>query len=157
MRNEVMTTVCALITVDDPRQGRVSWGAVSGHFSPGVMFFFFNQAKHRRVIWVLDLAPVLASQGSVGLVPAFRDDPSSPSFASGEIGQHNVIQASQAGGQDQAPRTLRHRMGNHRFEEAAAAGLVIKKAHPVVQVSVYDTVNWINKIIELPEGSGAGS
>jgi hypothetical protein len=40
------------------------------------------------------------------------------------------------------------------FEEAAAAGLIIKKAHPVVQVSVYDTVNWINKIIELPEGSG---
>jgi hypothetical protein len=40
------------------------------------------------------------------------------------------------------------------FEEAAAAGLVIKEAHPVVQVSVYDTVNWINKIIELPEGSG---
>jgi hypothetical protein len=36
------------------------------------------------------------------------------------------------------------------FEEAEAAGLAIKKRHPVVQVSVYDTVKSENKIIELP-------
>jgi hypothetical protein len=34
------------------------------------------------------------------------------------------------------------------FEEAATAGLAIKKAYPVVQVSVYDTMNSTNKIIE---------
>jgi hypothetical protein len=36
------------------------------------------------------------------------------------------------------------------FEEAAAAGLGIKKAHPLVQVAVYDTMKRQNKIIELP-------
>jgi hypothetical protein len=34
------------------------------------------------------------------------------------------------------------------FEEAAAAGSVIKKAYPVVQASVYDTTTLTNKIIE---------
>jgi hypothetical protein len=34
------------------------------------------------------------------------------------------------------------------FEEAAAAGLLIKKAYPVVQVSVYDTTSSTTKIIE---------
>jgi hypothetical protein len=36
------------------------------------------------------------------------------------------------------------------FEEAEAVGLAIKKRHPIVQVSVYDTVKSENKIIELP-------
>jgi hypothetical protein len=36
------------------------------------------------------------------------------------------------------------------FEEAAAVGLAIKKAYPVVQVSVYDIVKSENKIIEVP-------
>jgi len=36
------------------------------------------------------------------------------------------------------------------YEEAEAAGLAIKKRHPVVQVTVYDTVKSENKIIELP-------
>jgi hypothetical protein len=36
------------------------------------------------------------------------------------------------------------------FEEAAAVGLGIKKAHPMVQVAVYDTVKSENRIIELP-------
>ena len=31
-----------------------------------------------------------------------------------------------------------------------AAGLVIKKGHPVVQVSIYNSAKGINKIIELP-------
>jgi hypothetical protein len=35
-------------------------------------------------------------------------------------------------------------------EAAEAAGMAIKKSHPVVQVSVYDTVTTENKIIELP-------
>jgi hypothetical protein len=34
-------------------------------------------------------------------------------------------------------------------EAAEAAGLVIKKAHPIVQVAVYDIVESSNKIIEL--------
>jgi hypothetical protein len=36
------------------------------------------------------------------------------------------------------------------YEEAETAGLAIKRRHPVVQVSVYDTVKSENKIIELP-------
>jgi hypothetical protein len=35
-------------------------------------------------------------------------------------------------------------------EAAEAAGLVIKKGHPVVQVSIYNSAEGINKIIELP-------
>ena len=35
-------------------------------------------------------------------------------------------------------------------EAAEAAGLVIKKGHPVVQVSIYNSAKGINKIIELP-------
>ncbi len=36
------------------------------------------------------------------------------------------------------------------YEEAAAAGLAIKKGYPIVQVMVYDTVKSERKIIELP-------
>jgi hypothetical protein len=35
-------------------------------------------------------------------------------------------------------------------EAAQTAGLVIKKGHPVVQVSIYNSAEGINKIIELP-------
>ena len=34
-------------------------------------------------------------------------------------------------------------------EAAEAAGLAIKKAHPIVQVAVYDIVESANKIIEI--------
>jgi hypothetical protein len=37
------------------------------------------------------------------------------------------------------------------YEEAEAAGIVIKKGHPIVRVSVHDTVERINRIIELPK------
>jgi hypothetical protein len=36
------------------------------------------------------------------------------------------------------------------YEDAEKAGLEIKKAHPVVRVSVYDVVECSNRIIELP-------
>ena len=35
------------------------------------------------------------------------------------------------------------------LEAAAAAGLVIKKAHPVVQVSIYDSVDLVNQIVSV--------
>ena len=35
-------------------------------------------------------------------------------------------------------------------EAAQAAGLLIKKGHPIVQVSIYNSADGINKIIELP-------
>jgi hypothetical protein len=38
-------------------------------------------------------------------------------------------------------------------EAAEKAGMVIKKGHPIVRVSVYDSVETANKIIELPAGS----
>jgi hypothetical protein len=37
-------------------------------------------------------------------------------------------------------------------EAAETAAMVIKKSHPAVRVSVYDSVETANKIIELPEG-----
>ncbi len=37
------------------------------------------------------------------------------------------------------------------YEAAEAAGMAIKKSHPILQVAVYDSVESINKIIELAE------
>src|SRR4029077_139610 len=36
-------------------------------------------------------------------------------------------------------------------EAAETAGMVIKKGHPVVQVSIYNSAEGVNKIIELPK------
>ncbi|MEA2980040.1 MAG: hypothetical protein QOF09_1863 [Alphaproteobacteria bacterium] len=36
-------------------------------------------------------------------------------------------------------------------EAAEAAGLLIKKGHPIVQVSIYNSAEGVNKIIELPK------
>ena len=35
------------------------------------------------------------------------------------------------------------------YEAAEKAGLVIKKGHPILHVSVYDAVEGVNKVIEL--------
>ena len=36
------------------------------------------------------------------------------------------------------------------YEAAEAAGLAIKKDYPILQVAVYDRVDGVNKIIDLP-------
>ncbi|HLQ89007.1 MAG TPA: hypothetical protein VK148_03100 [Xanthobacteraceae bacterium] len=36
------------------------------------------------------------------------------------------------------------------FEEAEEAAMVIKKGHPKLQVAIYDGVQSVNKLIELP-------
>jgi hypothetical protein len=36
------------------------------------------------------------------------------------------------------------------YEDAEKTGLVIKKKHPILQVAVYDGVEGVNNIIELP-------
>jgi hypothetical protein len=36
-------------------------------------------------------------------------------------------------------------------DAAAAAGMVIKKSYPIVQVSVYDSVESVNTPVDLPE------
>jgi hypothetical protein len=38
------------------------------------------------------------------------------------------------------------------LEAAEAAGMAIKKNHPLVHVGVHDGVESVNKVIELPEG-----
>ena len=38
-------------------------------------------------------------------------------------------------------------------EAAEKAGTIIKKGHPILQVAVYDTMESVNKIIELSEKS----
>ena len=37
------------------------------------------------------------------------------------------------------------------FDAAEAAGMVIKKGHPVVRVSIYDTAECVNRVLELPK------
>ena len=37
------------------------------------------------------------------------------------------------------------------FEAAKEAALVIKKAHPMLHVAVYDAVEGVNELIELPK------
>lgn len=37
------------------------------------------------------------------------------------------------------------------YEAAEQAALVIKRGHPVVRVSIYDTVACVNTVIELPK------
>ena len=36
------------------------------------------------------------------------------------------------------------------YESAEKAGLAIKKEHPILQVAVYDAIESVNQIIELP-------
>ena len=37
------------------------------------------------------------------------------------------------------------------YEAAEEAALAIKKAHPILHVAIYDTVEGVNKLIELPK------
>jgi hypothetical protein len=61
-------------------------------------------------------------------------------------------------GQRQRPESGRFRLQVDRqikasyatFDDAEVAGLAIKKGYPIVQVSVYDATDAVNKIIELP-------
>jgi hypothetical protein len=61
-------------------------------------------------------------------------------------------------GQRQRPESGRFRLQVDRqtkasyatFDDAEGAGLAIKKGYPVVQVSIYDATDAVNKIIELP-------
>ena len=39
------------------------------------------------------------------------------------------------------------------YEAAETAGLAIKKEYPILQVAVYDGVDSVNKIIELPQAA----
>jgi hypothetical protein len=36
------------------------------------------------------------------------------------------------------------------YEAAEQAGLVIKQAHPILQVAIYDAIGGLNKILEAP-------
>jgi hypothetical protein len=48
----------------------------------------------------------------------------------------------------------RQTKGSYASAEAASiAGLAIKKSHPVVSVSIYDSIETINTAIELPSSS----
>ncbi len=45
----------------------------------------------------------------------------------------------------------RQTKGSYTTAEAAeTAGMIIKKAHPIVRVAVYDSVDSVNTIIDLP-------
>ena len=45
----------------------------------------------------------------------------------------------------------RQTKGSYLTQEAAeTAGMLIKKQHPVVQVSIYNSTAGVNKILELP-------
>ena len=62
-------------------------------------------------------------------------------------------------GQGRQPETGQFRLQVDRqtkasyetYEAAERAGLVVKQAHPILQVAVYDTLGGINKILEVPK------
>jgi hypothetical protein len=68
-------------------------------------------------------------------------------------------QAPELLGQRKRPESGRYRLqvdrqtkGSYTTMEAAeTAGLAIKQGHPILQVAVYDGVDSVNKIIELPK------
>jgi hypothetical protein len=61
-----------------------------------------------------------------------------------------VTQRKQAGQRPIRPQVDRQTKGSYAtYEAAEAAGLGIKKDHPILQVAVYDGVERVNKIIEL--------
>ncbi len=48
----------------------------------------------------------------------------------------------------------RQTKGSYKTSEAAqTAALVIKKAYPILQVSIYDSVEYANTIVEIPAAS----
>lgn len=72
---------------------------------------------------------------------------------------HEPDEVPQAAPTQHAPREIgpfrlqvdRQTKGSYPTQETAeAAGLLIKKGHPVVQVSIYNSADGMNKIIELP-------
>jgi hypothetical protein len=75
-------------------------------------------------------------------------------------------QARQEAEAEQSPQGKRPEVGRYLLQvdrqtkgsygtaqAAEAAGLLIKKNYPKVQVSVYDSVDTANKLIDLPAGS----
>jgi hypothetical protein len=72
-----------------------------------------------------------------------------------EVAEKDVDEVSSQRKRPDAGRFLlqvdRQAKGSYQSLEAAqAAALIIKKGHPVVQVSVYDKVESSNTIVELP-------
>src|SRR6266699_884578 len=75
------------------------------------------------------------------------------------IKRNNEDEPAQAVSQHKRPSEGRFRLqvdrqtkaSHETYEAAEAAGMAIKKGHPILQVAVYDSVESINKIIELPE------
>ena len=72
--------------------------------------------------------------------------------------------APDQGAPEAAPQRLRPDRGQFRlqvdrqtkssydsYEAAGQAGLAIKRGYPILQVSIYDTVQGVNTILELPE------
>jgi hypothetical protein len=81
-------------------------------------------------------------------------------------GQITIVKASDADepaprvrGQTKQPEIGQFRLqvdrqtkGSYQtYEAAERAGLVVKEAHPILQVAVYDTSGGINKILEVPK------
>jgi hypothetical protein len=73
------------------------------------------------------------------------------------IKANNDDEPAQAVSQHKRPSEGRFRLqvdrqtkaSHETYEAAQAAGVAIKKGHPILQVAVYDSLNSINKIIEL--------
>ena len=70
-----------------------------------------------------------------------------------EMGQEVLSQSKRPEGRFLLQVDRQTKQSYATAEAAEMAGMVIKKGHPIVRVSVYDSVETANKIIELPAGS----
>jgi len=74
-------------------------------------------------------------------------------------------EAAQESAPEPSPHRGRPEMGQFRlqvdrqtkgsyetYEAAEKAGLIIKKGHPILYVTVYDAIEGVNKVIELSAG-----
>jgi hypothetical protein len=69
--------------------------------------------------------------------------------------QDLVTQSKRPGGRFRLQVDRQTKESYSTYEAAEAAGLAIKKAYPILQVAVYDGVDGVNKIIELPKGANS--
>ena len=74
---------------------------------------------------------------------------------SGELQQHVPSQRRRADTKQFRLQVDRQTKSSYAsYEAAEQAGLQIKKSHPIVSVTVYDSVGGISKSIDLPNSSG---
>jgi hypothetical protein len=74
--------------------------------------------------------------------------------AIGNKGGSEAVQRAPAAGTEPTPESRHQAIPTASRPAAEQAGLQIKKSHPIVSVTVYDSVEGVNKSVDLPNSSG---